>query len=247
MTEFEARSKPLTQWTDEERIRRVKNIFNRITPHYDLMNHLLSAGRDIAWRRFAVKRIHQNAEKVLDVATGTGDLAIETARLRSGVEVYGVDFALKMVEAARVKTDKRGLSNRIFYTAGDAMALPFGDDSFDASAAAFGLRNMPDKLKILEEMSRVVKPGGKVLILEMTFSENVKLRWFFKWYFKHIMPRLGGIVARNRGAYQYLPDSIQDFPGPDELSGLFERAGLGEIRAFPLNFDLTYLHEGVVV
>jgi len=247
MTGSETKEKPLTHWTDEERIRRVKNIFNRISPHYDLMNHLLSAGRDIAWRRFATKRIPHQAEKILDVATGSGDLAIEAARMLPGAEVFGVDFVLRMMERARVKTDKRGLSKRIFFIAGNAISLPFGDDVFDASAAAFGMRNMPDKLNILEEMRRVVKPGGKVLILEMTFPENVKYRWFFKWYFKHIMPRLGGIVAGDRRAYQYLPDSIEDFPGPDELSGLFERAGLASIRAFPLNFGLTYLHEGVVV
>ena len=222
----------------------VKGMFNRITPHYDLLNRLLSGRRDVAWRRFAAKRIPPEARLILDVACGTGDLAIEICRRRPGTEVYAVDFAQKMMEFGVLKSVKRGLNSRIHFIGGNALKLPFPDDTFDVCGAAFGLRNIPDKLSALKEMRRVVKPGGRVFILEMTFPRDLKLRRLFLWYFRNVMPRVGRMISGDRNAYRYLPDSIQDFLPPEELSALFIEAGLAEVKAFPLHWGMTYLHEG---
>jgi len=238
--------KPINQWTEQERITAVKRIFNTITPHYDLLNRIMSGRRDVGWRRFTVKRIPQTAKKVLDVATGTGDLALDLAGRRPDVEVTGVDFVEKMLRQAEAKTSKQGLDGRIRYTLGDATRLPFADHEFDASMIAFGIRNIPDRLKALREMVRVVKPGGKVLVLEMTFPRNLRLRAFFTWYLNHVIPVVGGLISGNSSAYHYLPDSIQDFLHPDQLADLFQSAGLRSVEEFPLTFGLTYLHEGLV-
>lgn len=236
----------LNNWTDKERIANVRKIFDTITPQYDLMNRVLSGRRDVAWRRFTAKQIPPDSTRFLDVATGTSDLGIDVCKRHRKIKVTGLDFSLKMMEAGREKVSRMKLSERIGFIAADATNLPFGDDYFDAAGAAFGIRNMPDKCRVLEEMKRVVKPGGKILILEMTFPRNSKLRWFFRWYFKNIIPLIGSLIAGNRRAYQYLPDSIHDFLHPDEMTGLFSEAGLQMVRAYPLSFGVTYLHEGVV-
>jgi demethylmenaquinone methyltransferase/2-methoxy-6-polyprenyl-1,4-benzoquinol methylase len=238
--------KPLKNWTPDERISAVKNIFNTITPHYDLLNRIMSGRRDVTWRKFVVKRIPIGAKEVLDVATGTGDLAIAIADGAPGVHVTGADFVKKMMRLAQSKTQNRGFISKIDYVSADATKLPFKTGQFDVATIAFGLRNIPDRLAALNEMGRVVKSGGKVITLEMTFPKNLRLRSFFKWYLNHMIPLVGGLISGNRAAYRYLPDSIQDFLTPDQLSGLFESAGFKSIRTFPLTFGLTYLHEGIV-
>ncbi len=239
--------KPLAEWSDSERIDTVKKIFNEITPDYDRMNRIMSARQDVLWRKFLVKRIDKNAQNLLDVATGTGDIALDLAKAFPTAQVIGSDFVRRMMDVALVKTGERKLSDRVFYAAGDAMLLPFEDNLFDAATIAFGMRNIPNRLGALVEMARVVKPGGKVLVLEMTFPRNLRMRKFFFWYLNNIIPLLGRIIARNNAAYSYLPESIQGFLHPDELSDLFTQAGMTEVRAFPLTFGITYLHEGVVV
>ena len=234
----------ISEWTVEEKISAVKTIFTSITPKYDRMNHILSAGQDIGWRKFMVKRLPQDAAKVIDVATGTGDVAIDIKTRRPEIDVFGADFVLDMMNAAEIKTAKRQL--RIDYTGGNAMCLPFKDDTFDAATIAFGLRNIPDRLGAIKEMARVVKPGGKVLTLEMTFPKNLRMRKFFYWYLNKIIPRLGAIIARDPKAYRYLADSIQDFIHPDVLTEIFSEAGLRDVKEFPLTMGITYLHEGIV-
>jgi len=238
--------KPLTQFSPPQRIALVKRIFNTVTPHYDLLNRLMSARQDVRWRKFTAKRIPVDATKVLDVATGTGDLAIEIARRRPRVQVAGVDFVERMMRPAQVKTAARGLSGRISYAAGDALALPFRDNEFDAATIAFGIRNIPDRPAALREMARVVKPGGKVMILEMTFPRTLGLRRFFEWYLNRVMPLVGRTISGNHEAYRYLPASIQDFLHPDDLARLFSDVGLSSVKAFPLTLGITYLHEGIV-
>jgi len=239
--------KPLKAWTDTEKIETVKNIFSEITPHYDKMNHIMSGRRDIAWRKFAISRIPQGAHQVIDIATGTGDLALDTVRRRPEIHVHGIDFTPAMLELAQAKCRAKNLTGKIDFLEGDAMHLEFDDNSFDCSTIAFGMRNIPDRLGAIKEMRRVVRPGGKVLVLEMTFPRNLKMRRFFNWYLNHVIPVLGVMITRNRSAYDYLSESIQDFLHPDQLSALFEEASLQKIQAFPLTFGITYLHEGVVV
>ncbi len=238
-------SRLLKKWTAEQRISAVKDMFNSISPNYDLLNRILSGRRDVAWRRFVVKRIPANAEKILDLATGTGDLAIAIAGVLPQARVTAADFVVKMMRPAQLKTRSKGLSSRIEYVAADATRLPFQSHEFDVVTIAFGLRNIPDRLIALQEMKRVVKPGGKVITLEMTFPKNLGLRSFFKWYLNHIIPLVGGLISGNRQAYTYLPESIQDFLTPDQLSELFESSGFRSVQAFPLTFGLTYVHEGI--
>jgi demethylmenaquinone methyltransferase / 2-methoxy-6-polyprenyl-1,4-benzoquinol methylase len=236
----------LNSWTDQERILAVKKIFNTITPRYDLLNRIMSARQDVRWRRFTVSKLPKHVKHVLDVATGTGDLAIDLARLRPDLTVCGVDFVESMMRYAIEKTQSANLTNRINYVAGDALHLPFGDAEFDAITIAFGLRNIPDRLSAIKEMARVIKPGGKLFILEMTFPRNLRLKKFFTWYLNTIIPILGSVLSGNKAAYTYLPDSIQDFLHPDELTDLFNRAAIKFEHAYPLMFGLTYLHEATI-
>ncbi|NIS16736.1 MAG: bifunctional demethylmenaquinone methyltransferase/2-methoxy-6-polyprenyl-1,4-benzoquinol methylase UbiE [candidate division Zixibacteria bacterium] len=238
--------KPLKDRSDKEKIDAVRDIFGKITPNYDRMNRIMSARRDVSWRRFLVRRIPSDALKVLDVATGTGDVAIEIARRRPEIQVTGLDFVQEMLNLAIEKTEKDGLVDKIEYINGDAMAMPFEDSTFDVSTIAFGMRNIPDRLGAIKEMARVVKPRGKVLILEMTFPKNLKMRQFFHWYLNKVIPVLGTFIAGNRSAYRYLSDSIQNFIHPDQLTDLFRQAGLQEVREYPLTMGITYLHEGIV-
>ncbi|MBN2226145.1 MAG: bifunctional demethylmenaquinone methyltransferase/2-methoxy-6-polyprenyl-1,4-benzoquinol methylase UbiE [candidate division Zixibacteria bacterium] len=233
-------------WSADKRIAAVKRIFGTIAPHYDLLNHLLSGGQDIRWRNRTVKRLPADTRLVLDIACGTGDLSLAVAKRRPETKVIGLDFVRSMLDLARIKTDRAGLVSRVHHTAGDAMHLPFANHRFDAAMVAFGFRNMPDRARALAEMRRVVKSGGKVLVLEMTLPRGMRMRRFFVWYLNTIIPRLGGLISGNREAYQYLPDSIAGFLKPEELSNLFEGAGLREIRAFPLTYGIAYLHEGLV-
>lgn len=238
--------KPLEQWSDEEKIATVKDIFSEITPHYDKMNHIMSARRDIAWRKFAINRIPQGARQVIDIATGTGDLALDTVQRRPEIHVTGLDFVPAMLELARAKCRDKDLTDKIDFVEGDAVHLQYEDDSFDCSTIAFGMRNIPDRLGAIREMRRVVRPGGKVIVLEMTFPRSLKLRRFFNWYLNNVIPALGVMITRNRKAYDYLSESIHNFLHPDQLSGLFQEAGLQKVQAFPLTLGITYLHEGIV-
>jgi len=229
-----------------QQIHRVKTIFNDVTHRYDLLNRIMSARQDVHWRRRLAKLLTDDTRVVLDIATGTGDLAIEILKHKPHSKVYGIDFVPRMLEYARVKTAGLSRNEKINFCIGDGTFLPFADDSFDAAVIAFGLRNIPDRSGALKEMVRVVRPGGKVLVLEMTFSGNLGLRPFFDWYLNRMIPFVGGLISGNPGAYRYLPDSIQDFLHPDELSDLFRQAGLNDVKAHPLTFGIAYIHEGVV-
>ncbi len=220
-------------------------MFDRITPQYDLLNRLLSARQDVYWRRKTVSRFPENSKRIIDIATGTGDIALEAVRQNPDIKVAGLDFVPRMLQYAIPKTRKNGVSDKIFYLAGDALHIPFRDNYFDAATIAFGLRNIPDRISALREMQRVVRPGGKVLILEMTFPKNIGMRKFFTWYLNNIIPLLGRVISRDKSAYKYLPDSIQEFLSPGELSGLMSEVGLLEVKAMSLTFGITYLHEGI--
>ncbi len=232
-------------WTDEERVSAVRRMFREITPRYDLLNHILSGCQDIYWRRVVAGRVPSEAELILDLASGTGDMALALAR-RTGAKIIGVDFVREMLAVGVEKSMRRGCSGRIAYLTGDALELPFADNIFDAVTIAFGLRNIPDKDRALAEMSRVVKPGGRVFVLEMTFPRNRQAKRFFHWYFKQVIPRLGGLISSRRQAYEYLPESIAGFLTPAQLADRMERAGLTAVRARSLSFGVTCLHEGTV-
>jgi len=232
--------------TGKERISVVKEIFSTVTDSYDFLNHLMSLRRDIAWRRFAVKKMRFfKTHRLLDVATGTGDLAIDAARSYSSVHVTGLDFVKPILDVGRQKTEKANLSGQVRFIKGDALALPFKNNAFDVAAIAFGIRNIPDRLGALAEMGRVVVPGGQVLVLEMTFPRQNPFRGVYRFYLQKVLPRLGRVFSNHPAAYEYLGDSILNFPDPDAFSGEMESVNLTHIKKYPLDFGITYLHTGM--
>lgn len=230
---------------NEQRIRLVRQIFSSVTDRYDFLNHLLSARRDRAWRRFLIHRLgFFSSYRLLDLGTGTGDVGIGAARHHSQVKVIGLDFVRPMLEAAWKKINQADLYKRISLIQGDALNLPFPDGSFDAVTVAFGIRNMPDRKKVLEEMIRVLVPEGKVYLLELTTPQSKWFRWLYLPYLNHILPRLSRWFTQDPAAYQYLVESILHFPSPDDLAKEMERVGLKEIKKISLSFGIAYLHEG---
>jgi demethylmenaquinone methyltransferase / 2-methoxy-6-polyprenyl-1,4-benzoquinol methylase len=232
--------------TDQERIGMVKEIFSTVTPRYDFLNHFLSLRRDVAWRRFTVRRMpFFQTHRLLDVATGTADLAIAAARRHRGITVTGLDFVKDMLDAGRTKIARRTLTDRISLVQGDALCLPFPDDSFDAATMAFGIRNIPDKMQALREMARVIVPGGQVMILEMCFTPNWFSTLMYRTYLNRILPRIAKRFSLNPAAYGYLADSIMNFPSPDTFLGLMKDSGLVDLKKHKLTFGATYLYTGM--
>lgn len=214
----------------------VRAMFDRIAGVYDLMNSVMTAGLHHRWRRRAVDLAAVGpGAKVLDVATGTGDLAIEAAS--RGAQVIGSDFSEGMLERARVKAPG------ITFEQGDALALRYADDAFDAATVGFGARNFADLEQGLREMTRVVRAGGKVVVLEITTPQNPPLSTFFSLWFDRIVP-LVGRVAGDPDAYSYLPNSVKRFPGPEGLAATMERAGLRDIRWIVTAGGIIALHVG---
>jgi demethylmenaquinone methyltransferase/2-methoxy-6-polyprenyl-1,4-benzoquinol methylase len=231
--------------TKAEHIGMVKEIFGTITERYDFLNHFLSLRRDISWRRFAVRRMSFfKTNRFLDVACGTGDLAIDAVLSYPQIKATGVDFVKAMTDSARIKMKRGIIGDRIRFVRGDATLLPFADGSFDVAGIAFGIRNIPDRMEALREMTRVVAPGGQVLVLEMTLPRHRIFRGLYLLYLGRILPRLAQIFTGNPQAYIYLADSIRHFPGPERFSALMEEAGLMEVKKYSLTFGITYLFSG---
>lgn len=231
--------------TETERIGMVKEMFSTITKKYDFLNHLLSLRRDVAWRRFTVKKMRFfNTAKLLDVACGTADLSIDAARRYNQISITGIDFVHEMLEAGSEKIQKKGLDRRIALMQSDALELPFCDNSFDVVAVAFGVRNMPNREKALKEMLRVAVPGGSVMVLEMTFIQNRLFKILYHIYLNYLLPRLAKHFSPNPAAYHYLADSIMNFPNPDAFAAMMETAGMVDVQKYPLTLGVTYLHTG---
>jgi demethylmenaquinone methyltransferase / 2-methoxy-6-polyprenyl-1,4-benzoquinol methylase len=225
----------------------VKEIFTTAHGRYDFLNHFLSLRRDVGWRRFAVEKMRFPAPgRFLDVATGTADLALEAALRHPLLQVTGVDFAEPMLRIGKKKVQAAGLSQRIALLAADALSLPFADRTFDVTAVAFGMRNIPDKRAALREMARVTVAGGQVMVLEMTFAPAGAFRALYRFYLTRVLPALGRLFAANAGAYSYLADSIQGFPAPQAFRDLMRSAGLTDVVYFGLTFGTAYVHIGRV-
>jgi demethylmenaquinone methyltransferase / 2-methoxy-6-polyprenyl-1,4-benzoquinol methylase len=222
----------------------VRQMFDRIAPRYDLLNRLMTAGLDRRWRALAADVSEARpGDRVLDCCTGTGDLAMELAeRVGAAGEVTALDFSDEMLAQAREKS--RGAAAPVRVVAGDALALPFEDDAFAAATVAFGVRNLDDLDRGLAEMARVVRPGGRVVILEITTPR--RLRRFYGLWFDHVVPQLGRLVARDRAAYTYLPASVRRFPEPPQLAARMSAAGLAEIGWRRLAGGIVALHHGRV-
>lgn len=223
----------------------VQAMFGRIVRRYDLVNRLMTAGRDIAWRKLVARTATAGGrrERVLDVATGTGDLAI--ALVDAGAKlVVGIDFVAGMLVVAAQKPGVSGDSDRVQVAVGDALQLPFADGSFDACTVSFGLRNMADYEAAVREMTRILRPGGRFVCLDLTPYRVPVLNRLFGWYFRSIVPLVGGLLSGDRAAYRYLPTSVAAFPAADELVELMRAAGLENVRYRLLAGGTVAMHTG---
>lgn len=223
----------------------VREMFDNIAPRYDLLNHTLSMNIDRLWRRRVVRIVRRaHPLRILDAATGTGDLAIAMARAIPGVRVLGVDLSERMLAAAREKVAARGLDNRIVLEAGDAEHLTLADASVDVATVAFGVRNFGDLDAGLRELARTIKPGGKVVILEFSRPRNRLIRVLYEFYSYKVLPRIGGAISRDKRAYEYLPASVGEFPAPAEFIGRLERAGFHGCRSRSQSFGIARIYTG---
>lgn len=219
-------------------------MFDAIAARYDAMNRILSMGIDQRWRRAAVREANLGpGARVLDVATGTADLALLVARTVEDAVVTGVDPSTKMLERGKEKVASRALEERIELVPGDAEELPFADASFDAALIAFGIRNVPDRVRALAEMARVTRPGGRVVVLELTEPSGGLFAAAARFHIHTVVPVLGALLSGAR-EYRYLERSIARFPPPDEFARMMERAGLTSVRATPFTFGVATLFVG---
>jgi demethylmenaquinone methyltransferase / 2-methoxy-6-polyprenyl-1,4-benzoquinol methylase len=231
---------------------RVREMFRQIAPRYDLMNHLLSMNVDTYWRRRAVSFLPTDASRnpdrrpLLDVCTGTGDLALSIAKkVPQGVEVIGSDFCNAMLKIARDKDEKRNDVPSVDFIEADSQYLPFDDQTFQAVSVAFGLRNVADTDKGLSEMTRVCAAGGRVLVLEFSRPRLPVLKQGYNAYFRHVLPRIGQWMANNdKSAYQYLPESVKEFPDYEQLAGRMTAAGLVNVQFRPLTLGVATIYWG---
>lgn len=218
-------------------------MFDAIAGRYDFLNHLLSAGLDKQWRARAVEALHlTGGETVLDLCAGTADFAIAAAAgARPVKRVVGVDFSAAMLQVGKAKVETGRWKSRINLVRGDATGIPLGDASVDAVTIGFGIRNVEDPARALREIIRVLRPGGKLAILEFSLPRTAVLRRFYLWYFNNVLPRIGRLVSRHPSAYSYLPASVQTFPSPDEFSQQLQTAGFDTVRATPVSFGIVYM------
>lgn len=220
-------------------------MFDRIAPTYDLLNHTLSLNIDRLWRWRVVRLVrHFAPRRILDVATGTGDLAIAIARRIHGAEVLGVDLSEGMLDVARRKVADAGLDGRIVLDAGDAEHLAVPDEAVDVVTVAFGVRNFGDLDAGLREIARTLRTGGRVVILEFSTPRNPLARAFYGFWNRRVLPGVGGMVSHDRKAYEYLPDSIAEFPAPARFLEIMSRAGFRNCRARSQSFGIAYIYIG---
>ena len=232
----------MTHLQGQDRAHYVQDMFARISQRYDLMNRLMTGGRDAAWRREVVRLAKLNpAACVLDVATGTGDILIEALRQHPDALAVGSDFTFEMMTNGQSKAG----AERIHWNCADALRLPFPDDTFEAVTSGFGVRNFIDREQAFREQRRVLKPGGRVICLEISKPPKNLLRPFFLFFFNQIVPLLGGLISGQRDAYTYLPQSVGEFLTPDELKAIMERAGLREVTYRRLMMSTVAIHVGV--
>lgn len=227
---------------------KIQTMFSNIAGRYDLLNKLLSLGIDRYWRNFAVNQLPKGKNtRFLDVATGTCDVALEIIKRHpQGTKVTGVDFSKGMLELGKEKVQKAGLENRIDVRFADVTSLPFDDSTFDGSIIAFGIRNVQDYKKGIREMGRVVKSGGKVVVLEFTSVQSRFFQPVFHFYITRVLPFIGELISGKKGAYKYLPDSMLGFPSPEEFKSAMEETGLQDVRYYKLTFGAAVVYAGTV-
>lgn len=224
----------------------VEAMFDAIAPRYDLLNRVLSMGIDQRWRVKAVRMLADvSPKRILDVATGTADLAIKALSL-GPEKIVGVDISEEMLRLGREKVDALGEASRIELRRGDSERLPFSDNQFDAALVAFGVRNFEDLEQGLREIRRVLRPGGRLVVLEFSQPRAFPIRQFYSFYSRHILPRIGGAVSGDKGAYEYLPESVAAFPDGGAFLERMAHCGFDHLEWQPLTFGIASLYRGDV-
>jgi demethylmenaquinone methyltransferase/2-methoxy-6-polyprenyl-1,4-benzoquinol methylase len=232
---------------EQSKKEQVEQMFDNIAPTYDRLNHVLSFNIDRMWRRRVMRIVRcHNPKVVMDIATGTGDLAIAMAKSIEGVRIKGVDLSEEMLRVAEAKVSKLGLADRISLTKGDAENLDMvATESMDVVTVAFGVRNFENLEKGLSELYRALKPGGKLVVLEFSIPSNRLVRWAYAQYSHRLLPRIGALVSKDRKAYDYLPDSVEEFPTPERFMDILRSVGFSSVKARSQSFGIAHIYEAV--
>jgi demethylmenaquinone methyltransferase/2-methoxy-6-polyprenyl-1,4-benzoquinol methylase len=236
--------KPYSQ--EGEKKQQVAEMFNNISHSYDFLNHFFSLGIDVLWRKKAIRILKkENPKRILDVATGTGDFALEAVRMKmNDVQIVGVDISAGMIEVGRKKVAAKKLENSITFQIADSENLPFETGHFDAFTVAFGVRNFQDLRKGMSEMLRVLRTDGTGVIIEFSRPKRFPVKQLFTFYFKYIMPTIGKLVSKDARAYTYLPESVDAFPAGDDFLRIMQELGYRECRCIPLSGGIASIYIG---
>ena len=228
----------------ESKKEQVAEMFNNISQRYDLLNHILSLGIDILWRRKAIKLLQEvKPDKVLDVATGTGDFAIEALRLKP-TKITGIDISQGMLDMGKIKMKDKGYDSKIEMLLGDSENLPFNDNMFDAITVGFGVRNFENLEKGITEMHRVLSEKGKIAILEFSKPRKFPIKQFYNFYFLNVLPAIGKLISKDPRAYTYLPESVKAFPDGEDFVSIMQKCGYKEVKQIPLTFGIASIYIG---
>jgi demethylmenaquinone methyltransferase/2-methoxy-6-polyprenyl-1,4-benzoquinol methylase len=224
----------------------VESMFDSIAWRYDFLNHFLSFNFDRLWRRRAIKVISKSykSPKILDVATGTADLAIAAMKLNP-LKISGIDLSRKMLEIGRGKVERKGLTGKIDLIHGDSEKIPFDDNVFDVAMVAFGVRNFSNPLKGLSEMNRVIRNGGMIMVLEFSRPSGFLFKPLYNFYFRNILPLFGRLFSKDKDAYMYLPDSVMKFPDNEEFLNLLFQAGCSDTHQIKLTGGVASIYTGI--
>jgi demethylmenaquinone methyltransferase/2-methoxy-6-polyprenyl-1,4-benzoquinol methylase len=232
----------MTELHGEERAEYVQTMFARIAGRYDMMNRLMTFGQDVRWRRYVIEQAQlPDGGRLLDIATGTGDIAYEGLRQHRDLQAVGGDFTIEMMQAGKRHPERQALQ----WVAADTLALPFPSDMFDAVTSGFLMRNVIDVPRALAEQTRVTRPGGRIVILESSPPKKNLLRPFIRLHLNYVIPTLGRLVTGDADAYRYLPDSTQQFQGPESLAEAMRQAGLTNVSYRLFMFGTIAVHAGV--
>ena len=235
--------KPYNQ--EQSKKEQVEQMFDNIAPTYDKLNHIMSLNIDRVWRRRVMRIVRRaKAHKIMDVATGTGDLAIAMAKRVDRTQILGVDLSEEMLAVARRKVEKQGLEERIMLEKGDAENLSMvTTESIDAATVAFGVRNFENIERGLSEIYRTLKPGGKLVVLEFSMPKNRLVRWVYSQYAHRLLPRIGGMISKDKQAYTYLPDSVEEFPAPERFAEMLRSVGFTRVKTRSQSFGIAYIYD----
>jgi len=241
-------SKTVTPYNDNStgKKQQVATMFNNISGTYDFLNHFLSFGIDIVWRKKAIRSLKQlQPKRILDVATGTGDFAFEAIKILNPDKISGVDISEGMLAVAKEKIAKRGLQHQFDVALGDSERLPFEEASFDAVTVAFGVRNFENLELGLRDICRVLRPGGKAVILEFSNPKAFPVKQLYHFYSKTFMPFFGKLFSKDKAAYSYLPESVVQFPDGEHFTAILRRAGFSETKCRPQTFGICTIYEAI--